>query len=128
VNSLEARPALLSWLVAMLREIPFNLFGGPGRTRTCDLRFRKPSLYPAELRSRELGNKVGVRDYQRLPDLGDRPSVMQRWKASPNLLDPFQVDIREMDSDFIARIEQHLTPWIDDQRVAVSLPSVFVTT
>lgn len=24
--------------------------GDPGRTRTCDLRFRKPSLYPAELR------------------------------------------------------------------------------
>src|SRR6185503_6328193 len=28
-----------------------NRFGGPGRTRTCDLRFRKPLLYPAELRS-----------------------------------------------------------------------------
>lgn len=25
-------------------------FGGPGKTRTCDLRFRKPLLYPAELR------------------------------------------------------------------------------
>jgi hypothetical protein len=25
-------------------------FGGPDRTRTCDLRFRKPLLYPAELR------------------------------------------------------------------------------
>ena len=24
--------------------------GGPDRTRTCDLRFRKPPLYPAELR------------------------------------------------------------------------------
>jgi hypothetical protein len=24
--------------------------GGPGKTRTCDLRFRKPLLYPAELR------------------------------------------------------------------------------
>ena len=24
--------------------------GGPDRTRTCDLRFRKPLLYPAELR------------------------------------------------------------------------------
>src|SRR3972149_4695079 len=28
------------------------LFGGPGMTRTCDLRFRKPLLYPAELRDR----------------------------------------------------------------------------
>ena len=27
--------------------------GDPGITRTCDLRFRKPSLYPAELRDRE---------------------------------------------------------------------------
>src|SRR5881396_2378990 len=27
-------------------------FGGPDRTRTCDLRFRKPLLYPAELRDR----------------------------------------------------------------------------
>src|ERR1700754_810135 len=27
--------------------------GDPGMTRTCDLRFRKPSLYPAELRDRE---------------------------------------------------------------------------
>jgi hypothetical protein len=27
-------------------------FGGPGKTRTCDLRFRKPLLYPAELRDR----------------------------------------------------------------------------
>ncbi len=26
--------------------------GGPDRTRTCDLRFRKPLLYPAELRDR----------------------------------------------------------------------------
>jgi hypothetical protein len=24
--------------------------GGPGRSRTADLRFRKPSLYPSELR------------------------------------------------------------------------------
>ena len=31
-----------------------GLFAGdPGMTRTCDLRFRKPSLYPAELRDRE---------------------------------------------------------------------------
>jgi hypothetical protein len=33
---------------------PFWSFGigDPGMTRTCDLRFRKPSLYPAELRDR----------------------------------------------------------------------------
>src|SRR5688572_18977197 len=27
--------------------------GAPGRSRTCDPRFRKPVLYPAELRARE---------------------------------------------------------------------------
>ena len=31
---------------------PIDLIGDPGMTRTCDLRFRKPSLYPAELRDR----------------------------------------------------------------------------
>jgi hypothetical protein len=30
----------------------YSFFGDPGMTRTCDLRFRKPSLYPAELRDR----------------------------------------------------------------------------
>src|SRR5580700_10393110 len=30
----------------------FEIIGGPGKTRTCDLRFRKPLLYPAELRDR----------------------------------------------------------------------------
>src|SRR5882724_11008961 len=31
-------------------------------TRTCDLRFRKPSLYPAELRDREPAEMGGCRD------------------------------------------------------------------
>jgi hypothetical protein len=31
--------------------------GDPGMTRTCDLRFRKPSLYPAELRDRRPANR-----------------------------------------------------------------------
>src|SRR5437016_13085323 len=34
---------------------PYNtgeIGGDPGMTRTCDLRFRKPPLYPAELRDR----------------------------------------------------------------------------
>jgi hypothetical protein len=30
-----------------------HFFGGPERTRTSDLRFRKPLLYPAELRDQE---------------------------------------------------------------------------
>src|ERR1700722_15825230 len=34
-------------------------FGDPGMTRTCDLRFRKPSLYPAELRDRSPAGRSG---------------------------------------------------------------------
>ena len=37
--------------------------GDPGMTRTCDLRFRKPSLYPAELRDREPGEKRRYREF-----------------------------------------------------------------
>src|ERR1700730_2389535 len=29
------------------------IFGAPGRIRTCGLRLRRPSLYPAELRARD---------------------------------------------------------------------------
>ena len=32
---------------------PIEIAGGPERTRTSDLRFRKPLLYPAELRDQE---------------------------------------------------------------------------
>src|SRR5688572_24164562 len=32
--------------------------GDPGMTRTCDLRFRKPPLYPAELRDRSLHRRA----------------------------------------------------------------------
>ncbi len=38
---------MLSWIKSLI------LFGAPGPTRTGDLRFRKPLLYPAELRARE---------------------------------------------------------------------------
>ncbi len=34
---------------------PFR--GGPDRTRTCDLRFRKPLLYPAELRDHDIDSQ-----------------------------------------------------------------------
>jgi hypothetical protein len=34
----------------MARKYLILLVGGPGKTRTSDLRFRKPLLYPAELR------------------------------------------------------------------------------
>jgi hypothetical protein len=51
-------------------------------TRTCDLRFRKPSLYPAELRDREPGEKRGYREFhtrappESLPrTAGQKPSL-----------------------------------------------------
>ena len=34
--------------------------GGPGRSRTADLRFRKPSLYPSELRGHAQGNLKSI--------------------------------------------------------------------
>ena len=41
-------------------NISNEMNGDPGMTRTCDLRFRKPSLYPAELRDREPANRAGI--------------------------------------------------------------------
>ncbi|CCE12075.1 hypothetical protein BRAS3843_930010 [Bradyrhizobium sp. STM 3843] len=38
--------------VHKLRALVETKAGDPGMTRTCDLRFRKPPLYPAELRDR----------------------------------------------------------------------------
>src|SRR5713226_752883 len=41
---------------------PYNtgkIGGDPGMTRTCDLRFRKPPLYPAELRDRTPADRSG---------------------------------------------------------------------
>jgi hypothetical protein len=46
--------------------------GDPGMTRTCDLRFRKPSLYPAELRDRSFRNwlaGISASIYQSRSDL-----------------------------------------------------------
>ena len=97
------------------RIIPFIPFGGPGRTRTCDLRFRKPSLYPAELRSRFAPHKVAARDYQRLANFWDRPAVRECREAPADILDPFEIDFREMDTDLFASIKQDFTPGIDDQ-------------
>src|ERR1700734_3650599 len=42
----------------LLHKMPLRL-GDPGMTRTCDLRFRKPSLYPAELRDRSPADSRG---------------------------------------------------------------------
>src|SRR3954447_16996109 len=37
--------------------------GDPGKTRTSDLRFRKPPLYPAELRDRRPSTNAGLAEF-----------------------------------------------------------------
>lgn len=48
--------------------------GDPGMTRTCDLRFRKPSLYPAELRDRSAPLRMAAAE-KSLIRAGDEPPV-----------------------------------------------------
>ena len=113
-------PAADSAVSALLRRHAgnpmSNLFGGPGRTRTCDLRFRKPSLYPAELRSLAAPNRVAGSDYQRrLADLGYLAPVVECGQTAPYLLDPLEVDIGEMNSDLILRVQEDFSPRVDDQ-------------
>jgi hypothetical protein len=43
----------------MIKSQPSEITGGPERTRTSDLRFRKPLLYPTELRDRKENFSVG---------------------------------------------------------------------
>ena len=37
--------------VTIIDDMKNAVFNTPGRIRTCDLRFRKPTLYPTELRA-----------------------------------------------------------------------------
>jgi hypothetical protein len=53
------------------------LSGDPGMTRTSDLRFRKPPLYPAELRDREAHENQGER--LRGPYQKERLIASLRW-------------------------------------------------
>jgi hypothetical protein len=49
------------------RSLPLEERGAPGRTRTCDIRLRRPALYPAELRAlgpRVRGDAVGARGFE----------------------------------------------------------------
>ncbi len=41
---------LTDYIYYMYYAVTVGEYGDPGRTRTCDIRFRKPMLYPAELR------------------------------------------------------------------------------
>src|SRR5579863_531049 len=55
--------------------------GDPGMTRTCDLRFRKPSLYPAELRDRSSPLVTAAAwkfHYQTPPRLASLPIAFQK--------------------------------------------------
>ena len=48
--------------------------GDPGRSRTCDLRFRKPSLYPSELQG-QISNKIILSIFLFVDTRGQRPAV-----------------------------------------------------
>src|ERR1700728_3892877 len=58
--------------------------GGPDRTRTCDLRFRKPLLYPAELRDRDCVQQLAGQAALGSADLP--PQSHRAAPASPLLL------------------------------------------
>lgn len=51
VRSEQPSPTKIRGSVALLEHPKVPLHGPPGRIRTCDPRFRKPVLYPAELRA-----------------------------------------------------------------------------
>ena len=61
------------------RDSELRKVGAPDRIRTCDLRLRKPSLYPTELRAhrsenqigRRAGDKIGSRSSGRRPRTSD---------------------------------------------------------
>jgi hypothetical protein len=59
---------LLAGITATGTTADLQLCGAPGRIRTCGLRLRRPSLYPAELRARVVGKRS-------LPDLWHRGSI-----------------------------------------------------
>src|ERR1700679_27443 len=59
-NGLVERPSRSKRAQLATPGLPAALkTGDPGMTRTCDLRFRKPSLYPAELRDRSPADRSG---------------------------------------------------------------------
>jgi hypothetical protein len=81
----------ISW-ICCIRPI-----GDPGMTRTCDLRFRKPSLYPAELRDRNPRLRRGCfggsnsRTAAKSPDRDDneiRPGGYKAWSLGRRAPDP----------------------------------------
>jgi hypothetical protein len=53
-------------------EVSYRLYGDPGKIRTSDLRFRKPSLYPPELRGHVLITCLSLNAVARQPCSGRR--------------------------------------------------------
>ena len=57
--------------------------GGPDRTRTCDLRFRKPLLYPAELRDPQ--SDINTLTHQLSVQNGTLPPTYRRGRRARNV-------------------------------------------
>src|SRR4051812_39185773 len=56
--------------------------GDPGKTRTCDLRFRKPLLYPAELRD----HISSIPERRKMGHRSGEPVLAQELKRQPDAL------------------------------------------
>src|ERR1700733_11126732 len=82
-----------------------NRDGGPGKTRTSDLRFRKPLLYPAELR-----DQVDVASYQK-SCVSDIPNV-RLWGLSSGSIPLFLIvsDARAEARNSISRLAASISP------------------
>ena len=61
----------------------------PERTRTPDTRFRKPLLYPAELRARMLRTLVRVSIFYTIPPFDVHVNCWQEIRVRTPLLHPF---------------------------------------
>jgi hypothetical protein len=62
--------------------------GAPGRNRTCDLRLRRPLLYPTELRAQEHRCESRGTRYENHPffsNLVPRPSSLSSWSGQRDL-------------------------------------------
>ena len=64
-------------------------FGAPERTRTPDTRFRKPLLYPAELRARMLRTRCRVSIFYTIPPFDVHVNCWQEIRVRTPLLHPF---------------------------------------
>ena len=66
--------------IELLHTINYVVFGVPGMIRTCDLRFRKPTFYPTELRAHILVEDTGIEPATSWMQIRRSP----RWANPPN--------------------------------------------